>query len=405
MATGLGRRLRAGAGDLRTDGRGPVLAAVAGAWFLSIGVRLIYPALLPHLRTAFGFGLASAGLLLTALWMTYALGQLPGGVLTDRFGSGRILLVSTAATGVAVVLVVASPSVPWLFATTAVLALATALAGPARLPLLSAVFPARGGTAIWITQAAGNLGNTLLPLVGGLLAGVATWQLGLAFVLPVVAVVTVAIWWCVPRSPIDRSATEGDGLRATLRALRADFTSRSIGVVMAIQVLGSGSYQAFTGFYPTYLVEVKGVAPTHAAVLFGLFFATGTLVQPLSGATGDRLGERRGLLLVLVPAGAALAVLPVLAGLPALAAITVVLGVMLGRSTLALSYLTKSLTAEIRGTGLGAVRTGYQLLGAAAPFIVGLLADTDLFDEAFLGLAAVFGLMVGCTLVLPRDPT
>lgn len=404
MATGLGRRLRAGAGELRTDGRGPVLAAVAGAWFLSIGVRLIYPALLPHLRAAFGFGLATAGLLITALWVTYALGQLPGGLLTDRFGSGRILLASTVATGFAVVLVVASPSVPWLFATTAVLALATSLAGPARLPLLSAVFPDRGGTAIGVTQAAGNLGNTLLPLAGGLLASVAAWQLGLGFVLPVVAVVTFTIWQYVPRSPVDRSAAEGHGLRATLRSVRSDFTSRSVLVVLAVQIFGSGSYQAFTGFYPTYLIEAKGVAPTTAAVLFGLFFATGTVVQPLSGATGDRLGERRGLLLVLVPAGAALAVLPFLAGLPALTAITVVLGVMLGRSTLALTYLTKSLSAEIRGTGLGAVRTGYQLLGAVAPLLVGFLADADLFDEAFLGLAAIFGLMVGCSVLLPPEP-
>ncbi|MFB6310038.1 MAG: nitrate/nitrite transporter [Salinirussus sp.] len=404
MVTSVGRRFRDGIADLRTEGRAPVLAAVAGAWFLSIGIRLTYPALLPHLRDAFGFGLATAGLLITVLWVAYALGQLPGGMLTDRFGSGRVLLFSTAATGIAIALVIASPSVGWLFATTVFLALATALAGPARLPLLSAVFPARGGTAIGLTQAAGNLGNTLLPLIGGLLAGVVTWHLGLAFVLPIVALVTLLIWRFVPRSPIDRSATAGEGLPATLQALRADFTSRSVVVVMAIQVLGSGSYQAFTGFYPTYLIEVKGIAPTHAAVLFGLFFATGTLVQPLSGAVGDRFGESRGLVFVLVPAGLALAVLPGLSGFPMLAIVTVVLGVMLGRSTLALTYLTTSLTAEVRGTGLGAIRTGYQLLGAGAPFLVGLLADAGLFDEAFFGLAAIFALMVGFTTLLPRKP-
>jgi MFS family permease len=402
MPTRLGRRLQVRLRAVRADGRGPVLAAVAGAWFLSIGTRLTYPALLPHLREAFGFGLATAGVLVTTLWVMYAIGQLPGGILTDRYGSGRVLLASTVATGAAVVLVVLSPSVAWLFAATGLLALCTAFAGPARLPLLSAVFPDRGGTAIGVTQAAGNLGNTLLPLAGGVLASVTAWQFGLGFVVPIFAIVALAIWRFVPPSPIDRDGG-GDGVRETVRSLAADFTSRSVVVIVAIQVLGSGTYQAFTGFYPTYLIEVKAVSPGVAAGLFGLFFATGTLVQPLSGAAGDRFGERRGLVLVLAIAGVALALLPVAERLPALVAITVALGIMLGRSTLALTYLTKSLSREIRGTGLGAVRTGYQLVGATAPLAVGVLAEAGFFDEAFFALAAVFGLMVAIAAVLPAE--
>jgi len=69
-----------------TDGRGDILVAVAAGWFLSIGVRLAYPVLLPYLRESYGLDLTTAGLLLTALWLCYALGQLPGGLLADRFG-------------------------------------------------------------------------------------------------------------------------------------------------------------------------------------------------------------------------------------------------------------------------------------------------------------------------------
>ena len=47
---------------------------------------MVYPALLPYLRTAYGLDLGTTGLLLTILWSAYALGQLLGGLPTDEFG-------------------------------------------------------------------------------------------------------------------------------------------------------------------------------------------------------------------------------------------------------------------------------------------------------------------------------
>jgi hypothetical protein len=62
------------------------LLAVAAGWFLSLGVRMVYPALLPYLRTAYGLDLGTTGLLLTVLWSAHALGQLLGSLPTDEFG-------------------------------------------------------------------------------------------------------------------------------------------------------------------------------------------------------------------------------------------------------------------------------------------------------------------------------
>jgi len=73
--------------ELWSGGRGKVLTAVAGGWFLSVGVRMIYPVMLPSLRSAYGLNLTTAGLLLTVLFLAYAFGQFPGGVLADRFES------------------------------------------------------------------------------------------------------------------------------------------------------------------------------------------------------------------------------------------------------------------------------------------------------------------------------
>ena len=79
-----------------TDGHGKILLAIASRWGLSLGVQLACPVMLPHLRSVYGLTLASTGALLSVLWVAYALGQLPGRMLADRYGEGAVMVVSMA---------------------------------------------------------------------------------------------------------------------------------------------------------------------------------------------------------------------------------------------------------------------------------------------------------------------
>ena len=77
--------------SLQGDGRGRILAAVASGWGLLVGARMAYPVLLPYIRDAYGLSLSVAGLLVTVLWLGSALGQLPGGILADRFNERHVM--------------------------------------------------------------------------------------------------------------------------------------------------------------------------------------------------------------------------------------------------------------------------------------------------------------------------
>ncbi|SFC16975.1 Sugar phosphate permease [Halobiforma haloterrestris] len=400
------RRLRRLGAELWSEGRGPILVAVAGGWFLSLGVRMIYPAVLPQLRAAYGLDLTRSGLLITALWVAYALGQLPGGVLDDRIGGGRVLVASTGVSAVALTFVVVAGSVPVLFAATILFGFATALYGVARFTILTTNYPDHGGTAIGLTMAAGDLGNTLLPPLAGALAVALAWELGFAAAIPLFLLATVGIHLTVPgdgasggsASPSNGS---GPGFLETLRRIGGALRGRAVLTVAGIQTLGYCVWQAFTGFYPTYLVEAKGIAPTTATVLFGGFFALGTLVKPLAGSAYDARGLRRSLPVVLLAITAAMALLPLVEGLAALTAITALASGVLGYGTITLTYLTNALPEDVQGTGLGSLRTGYMLIGAGSPTVVGALADAGYFDEAFLLLAAVAGVALALSLSVP----
>lgn len=395
--------LAAGLRALSSEGRGPILVAIAAGWFLSIGLRLVYPALLPELRRAYDLDLATAGLLLSVLWIAYALGQLPGGVLGDRIGEGRILWISTAISGGTLALVTMADSPTVLFGATALFGLATALYGVARYTAISGIYPENDGAAVGVTLAAGEVGNAILPPFAGLLAATFVWQVGFGFAVPLFGIVTLALWLALPaRTSGPTSAVDTLSL-AAVRYVLSGVSRPAIVVVTSIQVLVFAVWQAYTGFYPTYLIEVKGLSRSIAYLLFGGFFALGIVVQPLSGAAYDRFGIRRSGPVALAIAATGLAALPIIGGLPAIAVATALSSALLGLTVMTMPYLTTALPADMHGTGLGFLRTVYMLLGAASPAVAGAIADRGFFDEVFFVLAGLVAGAIVLSTLIPRS--
>ncbi|WP_343161666.1 MFS transporter [Natrialba sp. INN-245] len=388
--------------EILSEGRGKILFAVAAGWFLSIGVRLAYPVLLPFLQSDLGLGLTGAGVLLSVLWLAYALGQLPGGVLSDRIGEGNVLVASTLVSAVALGAVAAVDSGTLVFVATAAFGFGTALYGVARFTILSDVFPEHEGAAIGITLAAGEVGNAVLPLAAGAIATTLAWQYGFWLSVPAFGLTALLLWYAVPgRTSGETSAVDAIS-RDTLQYVASQLRRRPIVVVTAVQILTYSVWQAFTGFYPTYLIEVKELSAPVATGLFSAFFALGIVVQPLTGGVYDRIGARRSLPVVLGIVAVALAALPFLEGFWPLVAGTVLLSSILGYGTITLPYMTAAFPQDMKGTGLGVLRTFYMTIGAASPVLFGAFAERGFFDEGYLVLAVLAVVAIGLTWWLPE---
>ncbi|MFC4438759.1 MULTISPECIES: MFS transporter [Natrialbaceae] len=374
--------------DLSSGGRGKILLAVAFGWFLSISVRMIYPALLPHISDAYGLTLTTAGLLLTVLWIAYAFGQLPGGILADWAGERPLLIASSllAATMLALVVVADSPIV--LFLATALFGVGTALYGVSRFTILDKIYPEQLGTATGATMAAGDVGNAVMPPAAGFIAVVIGWQYGFGFAVPLFLVAAVGLWATLPRRPA--TATP---LREYLELGDVVPTLSHPAVLRgtALLVLWGVIIQSFMGFYPTYLIDVKEFSAQVSTVLFGFFFALGILMKPIAGRAYDSVGVRVPLLVIMSAAGLALVVLPYVGEIWLFVLLTAFASTLLGFETIVISDLTQRLPDGTQGTNLGALRTVYIALGALSPVLFGAVADRGYFDEAFLGLAVLAG--------------
>lgn len=393
---------RSTAHNLWAGGTGWILLAVGAGWAFSIGVRFIYPTLVPSIQTEFSIGLSTTGLLLTLLWASYALGHIPGGILGDYLGEGKILTLSALVSTFAVLMVTTAPNPVVLFAATIAFGIATALYGPTRFTVLTDIYPDQSGSAIGVTMAAGNVGNAVFPVVAAAVAGLIGWRAGFGVFVPLFALVAVSIWVLVPARTSEPSLALDEFSLDTARRLREGIDSGVIPTVVAIQISISFIIQGFASFYPVYLIETKGIDPAMAATLFGGFFALGAVIQPSSGSLMDRIGMRTTLVGFLTTCVLGLWLLPFTDGLLSIMAVTVLFAAWNGTAVVTQTYIADTLPADMQGTGLGTLKAGWMLAGATAPLLIGFLADAGLFDEAFLMLAGVGSL--GVTLAVTQLP-
>ena len=127
------------------------------------------------------------------LWMVDIYGfvlagaLIPMGVLGDRIGRRRLLLIGAAAFGCASVLAAFAPSVETLIAARALLGLAAATLAPSTLSLLRCMFldPKQRTFAVGVWIASFSAGGAIGPLIGGVLLQFFWWGSVFLINLPV----------------------------------------------------------------------------------------------------------------------------------------------------------------------------------------------------------------------------
>jgi predicted MFS family arabinose efflux permease len=377
--------------DLRGDGRGWVLFVVAGGWFLLLGARVVLPTVLPQVRTTFGIDNATAGLVVTLVWTSYALTQFPSGLLADRIGERATLVASAVASLLGLVVFALAPTFPLFVLAGIAFGLGSGLYATPRVTVLSKVFEDRTNSALGVTFSAGNAGAAALPVVAGFVAVAAGWRAGFLLVVPAIALLVAGLWLHVPRAPGDGDGGLDAPPREVARRLRDVVTHRAFLLSLFSMTLVLFTYQGITAFLPTYLIEVKGFSPTTAATLYGTFYATGAVSQYLLGAVADRLGEIRVLVVVSVAGVLTLVALVVTANVYLVAVVVGLLGTRLGLGSVGNGYAADILPDDVQGTGYGLFRTVFLGVGSLGSFFVGYLASVGRFDEAFLAMAAATG--------------
>jgi MFS transporter, DHA2 family, multidrug resistance protein len=122
------------------------------------------------------------------------------GVLGDRIGRRKLLLIGVAVFGLASILTAMAPTAEWLIAARALLGLAAATLAPSTLSLIRNMFadPKQRTVAVGIWVASFSAGAAIGPLVGGALLVHFWWGSVFLIAVPVMMLLLVLGPWLLP---------------------------------------------------------------------------------------------------------------------------------------------------------------------------------------------------------------
>lgn len=181
--------------------RWAILVALCAALLVIVIDNTVLHVAVPAIGAAFAASTGQLQAVIDAYVVVFAGLLITAGVLSDRYGRRRTVVVGLLVFGGASALAAAAPSMGWLIAMRALMGVGAALVMPATLAVLVAVFPERErprAFAVW--SAVASVGMAAGPLLGGALVDAWSWAGVFLINVPVVAVALVGIVRLVPET-------------------------------------------------------------------------------------------------------------------------------------------------------------------------------------------------------------
>ncbi|GAA3563564.1 MFS transporter [Amycolatopsis ultiminotia] len=386
--------------------------------------RTILSVAMPAIKDEFGLTGTQQGALLSAFSWAYVLCQIPGGWLLDRYGAKLTYGYSIFFWSLATCAIAAARGFAAFLGLRIALGVAEAPSFAGNNKLVTAWFPSKERARATAVYNSGNfIGLALfLPLLAWLVANYGWHSI---FLLTGIAGVLVSMLWfrfakSTPAehpkvNDAERALTEADAAPQRKRkATRADLkyllTKRRMWGMYLAQFCTNGVMWFFLTWFPSYLVEDKGMAFVKAGFLASLPYLAALVGVLFSGTLSDRLLQRgvsrtvaRKVPMMIGFAGSALIILGNYTSAPA-AVITVMSVAFFAQGMSAIGWTLASEIAPLRMMGLSGGVFGFftNLGGAIVPVVIGVILDlTGSFNGAllFVAILAVVGFFAYLVLI------
>lgn len=357
--------------------------------------RQVLPPLLPTITDQLAISPSKAGLALTLMWGTYALVHYPGGRYSDQLSRKTVMVggLTVMIAGFTILLTVIT--YPVFVVGAALVGVGAGLYFVPMRALLADLFVSRRGRALGLNLAAGMVGTVLAAGVALGVISIGRWKLAFLPVIVVLLLVLITIQRWNKESYV--ISWVDLGLRETMWRV---FGDRSVRRLVIAYSLWAFTFQAITNFLPTYLQSI-GLSATVATSGFALLFVVASVVMPIAGNLGDRIGH-----VPVAIVGLACSIIGLVGLLLApttwaiLLAIVVFSAGLMAYPPVMQAYLLDIMPTANIGGDFGAFKTVYTAVGSLGPVYVGLVAERVGYAVAFGGTVTCLVLGVGLTLLV-----
>ncbi|MFI2641123.1 MFS transporter [Streptomyces sp. NPDC018610] len=374
------------------------------AWAVDYIDRQVVNLALPSIGHTFGLTHGERGLVVSAFFVTYALTQIPAGLIAGRFGGVRVMCVALVLWS----LFTGLTAVAWSFAALLVFrclfGVAQGLFPAAAVDTLSRrSVPAQRLTANGWIQSSNAVGGLLAAVLGGLLLAHWDWRVMFAAVSVLGLLVVVAVRRRMPGAlPAEQTGPPPERTGGSAAALLRSPVIWGFAVMFFAYdtvVWGLNSWSA------SYLMEERALKVADA----GLVSLGPTLLAAVTAIVGGRLSDRfegrprRIVVPAMSAAAVLLAVLPLTGSLTGFVVVATLISGAIGLCYMpCFSVPLRSLPPGLTGVASGVILFGGQLSGIVVPTLFGQVVDAFSYRVAFWSLALGPALAVAAVLRVPQ---
>ncbi len=389
-----------------------VLASLWLAYLLSFVARLVWSSVMSIANEDLGFTVIQGSSYITAFYIGYAITALPGGILSDKIGYRKTVLLSLAGVTVGTALMGTVTDYYVGFAFRFILGL---FSGPLNACCLSAiadVFSERQrGTATGLLMTCTSLGISVVNLYAPSLATNYGWQVAM-FATAVIPLAILVLCFFTLRGAAG-SGDSGEKAKAQPsmsvgEALSTIVKTRNVWLMSIVGLCATGATWGVTNWANLFMTQNVGVSAVTAGSIVAIYGAAAFISKPLIGIISDHLNVKKNVI-------AAVCLFLFAPALIAFAntsseSLLYVTGTVTGVTAFVYSPLTNALAVSVapagcRGTSAGFVNLFNQIGSLSAPMILGgVLQATGSYQTAMMSIA-VLPVVAAAVLLLVKVPS
>ena len=368
--------------------------------------------LIPYVKSYLGLSDVQIGLIGATKTIIGATINIPAGILADMWRTKVSLMLTASMICLALgyLIIGITPSYWLLLVGVSITGSGASFWHAPAFGTLAAMYPERKATAFSFHRMGGSLGDSIAPIiVGVLLGGFAFWgiewsglhwqTLSLIMVIPA-SVCAIGVFFFL--RTIQGSIGNQVSLGTYLHSAKGLLTNSSVVSMVALSGVRSMAHNGLSLFLVIYMSEDLGFTDFQIGYHVALLTLLGVASAPAIGWASDKFGRRRIIFISLLSMTILIfAFLPFGTGI-AFTLILALLGIFLySVNPVMLAAAMDGAEKGTEGSGIALMFTGTAIMGAISPIIAGRLKEIYGMDGVFYYSAIIVGIVTIASLFVP----
>ncbi|WP_342569932.1 MFS transporter [Paenibacillus sp. FSL R5-0749] len=384
-----------------------VLTLLFLGWCLGNLDRFVINYAIVGITQDLGLGASAQGIILSSFFLGYAIMQIPGGALADRFGYRKVILVSLFSWSVFTILTGSAWSLFSLIFVRFLFGIGEGSFFPSGSKAIATNFPVnQRSRAMSIMLSSAAIMGVITPILTGHALVTIGWR-NLFYIIGAGGILITALMFFLlkePAKPALSASSSGLPPKTSLKTvLKTPMIWNLFISYFSIYAVNWG----LQSWMPTYMVNVRGLDMTQMGLLAAIPALVSIFTMILSGYVLDRIPAGKDRMIASV-FGVLVALFLYLMGSAGsittfITYMTIVTAMAGFISTLIISKSLKTMPESVVATANGFINTGAQLAGFLTPMLIGFLVEASggSYATAFIMLIA-FALICSITLMFSR---